>query len=92
VDNSVLVVGVLMTTVLLRVALVAVAVWFLIPRRRLCPHCAEETAALESPRMLTVAQVQRRWCLSCGWVGLSRRPIAVGRRAVASQPSARSTP
>ncbi|HWP38268.1 MAG TPA: hypothetical protein VNL18_12020 [Gemmatimonadales bacterium] len=72
-DNSVLVVGVLMVTVLLRVAIVIAAIWFLIPRRRWCPHCSEETAALESPRGLVLARVERRWCLACGWVGLSKR-------------------
>ena len=91
-DNSGLVVGVLMATVLLRVALVLGAVWWLIPRRRRCPHCAEETTALAYPRGLTLVGVQYRWCMACGWSGLSKR-LSPGPHVGAALPSsARSLP
>ena len=49
------------------------------PSGRDCPHCRRSTLLLRS-RLLGVLsltpfmQVQRRWCLSCGWLGLVRVP------------------
>ena len=91
-DNSGLIVGVLMVTVLLRVVLVLGAVWWLIPRRARCPHCAQETSALAYPRGLGLVGVQYRWCMACGWTGLSKRLTGAPRAGAASRSSARSLP
>jgi hypothetical protein len=90
VDNSALVVGVLMATVLLRVVLVLGAVWWLIPRRARCPHCADETAAVTCPRTLTLLGLQHRWCMACGWTGLSKRLTHASRAEVSARSSAGS--
>lgn len=68
---------VLFATVALRVALVLLVIWLLVPRRRRCPACGEETAALVTGRILTLLRFEKRWCLECGWWGLSKllRPV-----------------
>lgn len=65
-------------TVALRVGLVALVMWVLVPRRRHCAACGRETAALVSPRALSLLRLERRWCLACGWWGFSKRvPLSV---------------
>lgn len=90
VDQSGIMVGVLMATVLLRVALVAAAVWWIIPRRARCPHCGHETAALISPRGLALVGLTRRWCWSCGWTGLSKALRSTPLAGTAARSEARS--
>lgn len=71
-DLSVVVVLVLLTTVGLRVALVLAIAWLLVPKRAHCPRCSDSTLSLVSPRPMRMARLQRRWCLSCGWTGVSK--------------------
>lgn len=66
----------LFSTVALRVALVALVIWLLIPRRRRCPACGADTAALVTGRVLTWLALERRWCLDCGWAGVAKRTAA----------------
>jgi hypothetical protein len=87
-----LVVLVLLATVVMRLAIVSVVVYLLLPRGPACPHCGEPMAALRN-RVLTrlLPTLERRWCLECGWDGVvrraSRRPdhsMVVMRRAARS--------
>ena len=71
---------VLMATVLLRLLLVGVVVWVLIPRRRRCPHCAEPTVPILGPRVLKLLLLERRWCMNCRWTGIARGSRATGTR------------
>ena len=82
-DLSVLAVLILLGTVLLRVAVVAGAVWLLVPRRINCPQCAEPPLRLVSHWTLRLLRLERRWCYSCGWSGISKRSHrAIGRDEV----------
>ena len=84
-DNSVLIVLFLFATVLLRLALVLLAVWLLIPRRRHCPHCGETTTALVGPWIVRLTLLERRWCMECGWTGIAKRTTR--RRSDQSSPT-----
>src|SRR5437868_3353897 len=64
---------VLFATVFLRLLLVAVVVWLLIPRRRTCPHCAQMTDPIAGPAGLKYLLLERRWCMGCGWNGVARK-------------------
>lgn len=75
-DNSWLVVAVLFATVLLRIALVLGIIWLLIPPRRRCPRCAEDGLSAVASRAARLLGLEWRWCLACGWQGLSKRPPA----------------
>lgn len=51
-----------------------------LPSGRDCPHCGAETIRLRA-RMLRVvsavqrrSQIQRRWCMECGWGGIAKMP------------------
>jgi hypothetical protein len=85
-DLSVVIAIVLFSTVCLRVALVLGIVWLLVPMRAQCPRCSDSTFPLVSPRPMRVLRLQRRWCLGCGWTGVSksvqrapdRRPDRIG--------------
>lgn len=76
-DQSILVVAVLMATVLLRVALVVGVVWLLVPRRRQCPRCGGADLSRVASRLARLAYLERRWCLTCGWEGVSKPTVAV---------------
>jgi len=82
-DPSTLVVLVLFSTVLLRVALVLLVVWLLLPRRRRCPHCGEATDGVVTPAPARWLRLERRWCMACGWAGLAKRPFLVTSRDTA---------
>jgi hypothetical protein len=48
-----------------------------LPRGRACPHCQGESLPLVAPVLQRISvvspqQFQRRWCLSCGWEGVTR--------------------
>lgn len=72
-----------------------------LPSGRRCPQCRGETIPLQQ-RVLVIAQhyarrtrMEKRWCLECGWEGLTRN--AMVRRATApsstrTEESARSLP
>lgn len=71
-DESFVVVMVLLATVLLRVALVLGAMWLLVPSRRCCPRCRSEALVRVASRAAGLLGLERRWCLACGWQGLAR--------------------
>ncbi|GIW51746.1 MAG: hypothetical protein KatS3mg081_1101 [Gemmatimonadales bacterium] len=79
-DASYLIVGFLAATVLLRVALVTLAVWLLLPPRRLCPRCGEHTEPIVTPRLLRWLRLESRWCIGCGWAGVGKKPAVAGVR------------
>lgn len=81
-DLSVVVVIGLLTKVGLRVALVLGIVWLLVPKRAQCPRCSDATLSLVSPRPMRTVRLERRWCLSCGWTGLSKSIPRVSDRQV----------
>lgn len=78
-ENSALIVAVLLATVLLRVVLVLGLVWLLVPARRSCPRCgagASDLACVRS-RLARLLRLERRWCLACGWEGVSKPLVAI---------------
>ena len=84
-----LIVVVLLSTVLLRLAIVAAVVYRLLPPAPLCPHCRVEMMPIRNrffDRLLPI--IQRRWCLECGWNGIVRRV----RATPSPQPAPRGTP
>lgn len=74
-----LVVVVLLVTVVMRLAIVGVVVYLLLPRGPTCPRCGVQMAGIRNRLVDHVLPwLERRWCLECGWDGLVRR---VGKRA-----------
>lgn len=69
----------LLLVILVPVLVSAVVSYRALPRTRACPNCATETLLLRAgggrPGRIVLRRVrlERRWCLHCGWVGLSRR-------------------
>jgi hypothetical protein len=76
-DHSVLAVAVLLATVLLRVALVLGVIWLLIPRRRRCPRCGEVQLSRVASTAARLLRLEHRWCLDCGWEGVSKPTIPI---------------
>src|SRR5712691_1298629 len=89
-----LVVAVLLTTVLMRVAIIGAVAYLLLPQGSLCPHCGVEMMPIRNrffDRLLPA--LQRRWCLECGWNGVvRRRRYGAPRWARAPRRVARPTP
>ena len=81
-DISGITVVVLFSTVLLRIVLVVSAMWLLLPCRRRCPACHEATESLVTLKIMQSLRVERRWCLVCGWSGLSKVMRQVARPAM----------
>jgi hypothetical protein len=70
----VLIVVFLLFTVLLRVGLVAAVVYIMLPVTRACPRCAAELTSIRHPLLrYLLPNVEHRWCLTCGWNGVTRR-------------------
>jgi hypothetical protein len=78
---------VLISTYLLLVFMVPVLVSAIVsfralPRTTTCPRCTRDTALLRarggSPGrlLLRALRLQRRWCINCGWLGITRRTAA----------------
>jgi hypothetical protein len=46
-----------------------------LPERPRCPQCNTKTHAVVAPRWIRWfrVNVDARWCMQCGWEGLSRR-------------------
>lgn len=70
--------------------------WRGLPRGRRCPHCGNDSVPLRA-RLPAVAStllprsvVQRRWCMRCGWNGLTRLPR--GRLPKPRHPAERPVP
>jgi hypothetical protein len=63
---------------MLPLALSAVVSYRALPSGRHCPRCDSETLQLLTPwrrvsgRVRFLAQLQRRWCMDCGWEGSAR--------------------
>jgi hypothetical protein len=76
-----LVVGVLLVTVMMRVAIVCAVVYLLLPRGPICPHCHSAMLPIRN-RFFDglLPAIQRRWCLECGWNGIVRRAHVKGAR------------
>lgn len=63
-----------------------------LPSGRECPHCRRTTLLLRSRLFallsaLPFIQLQRRWCLSCGWLGVVRMPRPSVRLVVGMRPA-----
>lgn len=63
-----------------------------LPCGRDCPHCRRSTLLLRSRlleliSLIPFVQVQRRWCLSCGWQGVARMPRPSVRLVVGMRPA-----
>ena len=87
-----LVVAVLLTTVLMRVAIIGAVAYLLLPQGSLCPHCGVEMVAIRNrffDRLLPA--LQRRWCLECGWNGVVRRVRNARTRTHTRRPTPRPT-
>jgi hypothetical protein len=76
-----LIVAVLLVTVAIRFIIVLAIVYLLVPRGVECPHCKTEMMLIRN-RVLerVIPSLQRRWCLECGWNGVTRR-VSRGRRS-----------
>ena len=69
-----LVVVVLLSTVAMRLVIVGVVAYLLLPRGPVCPHCSEPMAAVRNRLVdYVMPGLERRWCLQCGWDGVVRR-------------------
>jgi hypothetical protein len=69
-----LIVVVLLATVILRVGVVLLAVYLLLPRGGRCRACRTEMLRLSNGLLdRWVPALERRWCLACGWSGIVRR-------------------
>lgn len=77
----------LISTYLLLVFMVPILVSAIVgfralPRTACCPHCTRDTAQLRARggapgrALLRYLRLQRRWCINCGWVGITRRAVA----------------
>src|SRR5256885_586154 len=76
-----LIVVVLLATVAMRVAIVTVVVYLLLPQGRFCPHCGGEMTAIRNPFFDPgVSALERRWCGGWGGGGIGRRGPAGSRR------------
>jgi hypothetical protein len=88
-----LIVVVLLSTVVLRLAIVVAVIYRLLPRGPLCPRCQVEMVPIRNrffDRFLPA--LQRRWCLDCGWNGIVRRIRAAPTRQRTPRRTPRATP
>ncbi|HSM36224.1 MAG TPA: hypothetical protein VK837_07505 [Longimicrobiales bacterium] len=61
--------------VLLRVVLVGAGAMAIIRPVRSCPACFHDTVPVRKPLLQRIAPAfEWRWCPSCGWESLARRP------------------
>lgn len=81
-EDSGLIVAVLLATVLLRLALVGGVAWLLVPSRHRCPRCGDDQLARVTSRLAALTRLERRWCLACGWQGVSKpsAPVPLDHR------------
>lgn len=86
----------LLLVFVLPVALSAIVSYRSLPLGRACPHCSGETLRLCSRPLraasscLPGVQLERRWCLGCGWEGSTRQttPAVLPRTPAPARPSA----
>jgi hypothetical protein len=88
-----LIVAVLLVTVLIRLVIVLAVVYLLLPAGSLCPHCKIDMVPIRNRFLDTFLPVlQRRWCLECGWNGLTRRIRPARTTSGTTRRSPRHTP
>lgn len=88
-----LVVVVLLATVLMRLAIVTVVAYLLLPRGPVCPHCGDEMLPIRNRFVAGLLPLlQRRWCLACGWNGIVRRSLPAAARRETPRPAPRPSP
>ncbi|HUL04586.1 MAG TPA: hypothetical protein VLV16_15295 [Gemmatimonadales bacterium] len=88
-----LIVAVLLFTVLLRLIIITVVVYLLLPAGPLCPHCKIDMVPIRNRFVDTfLPMLQRRWCLECGWNGVTRRIRAARTPSGTTPRSPRTTP
>jgi transcription elongation factor Elf1 len=72
-----LIVVVLLATVLLRVAIVGVVLYVILPKGFSCPRCASRLSQIWHPVLhRLLPHVEHRWCMRCGWSGLVSSSVA----------------
>lgn len=60
--------------VLIRLIFTGLFLWLLVPVGPACPACGGETIRIRvRDAAPLLSWVERRWCLRCGWGGLTRR-------------------
>jgi hypothetical protein len=59
--------------IVLRIVLVTVGGYLLVRPVRGCPACFEPTAPVRVRWLERATTLEWRWCMHCGWRGLSRR-------------------
>ena len=81
---------VLLALVALRLIVLGLLAYALVPGGRSCPACGEETLALERTGMVRMLPgVARRWCMACGWSWFRRiQPARAGTQVRATASSA----
>jgi len=89
----------LLLVIALPLALSAVVSYRTLPEGRTCPLCGGETLRLRSRWLRAVSwlmrnrELQSRWCLVCGWVGISRLSRSTpARLPPAPPPTSPATP
>jgi hypothetical protein len=56
-----------------------VLLYFFLPTGRHCPRCANETLPIRSAFLHPFRSMTTfRWCISCGWEGLTRNTVVRG--------------
>ncbi|HUK21736.1 MAG TPA: hypothetical protein VLV45_09285 [Gemmatimonadales bacterium] len=91
--SELLIIVVLLFTVLMRFAIILGVAYMLVPRGVTCPRCGLVMTPIRNvvlDRLLPV--LQRRWCLDCGWNGVTRRarPRTTPPHAGAPRPQTKS--
>jgi transcription elongation factor Elf1 len=72
-----LIVVMLLTTVLLRVAIVATVVYVILPKGFSCPRCSCRLSQIWHPVLRRLLpRIEHRWCMRCGWNGLVSSSVA----------------
>ncbi len=80
-----LIVVVLLATVLLRLSLVALLTYVLLPRGPGCPHCGTPLTPIRNRLLRWILPwLEQRWCLECGWHGVVRAHSRVINRTARS--------
>lgn len=64
--------------ILIRVVFMGLFLWLLLSVGPACPACRGETIRVRMRGARWLLGVERRWCMACGWEGLTRR---AGRQA-----------
>jgi ribosomal protein S27AE len=86
-----LIVLVLFMTVLLRAGIVVAVVYLMLPKTRACPRCGDELVLMHHSFLRRlVPPLEHRWCLRCGWTGVTRRAAGAAPQSRVIKRAARS--